>query len=77
MDILAVTCMRNEGPYCVEWIAHHRAAGFTKFLIYTHDCTDGTDALLDLLPDVTHVSFTVVEGKSSQCARCNWQTSIP
>ena len=66
MDILAVTCMRNEGPYCVEWIAHHRAAGFTRFLIYTHDCTDGTDVLLDLLPDVTHVSFTVVEGKSSQ-----------
>ena len=66
MNILAVTCMRNEGPYCIEWIAHHRAAGFTHFLIYTHDCTDGTDVLLDLLPGVTHVSFDVVEDKSPQ-----------
>ena len=62
--ILAVTCMRNEGPYCLEWIAHHRAAGVTDFLIFTHDCTDGTPALLALLDDVTHVPFTP-EGDTS------------
>lgn len=66
MKILAVTCMRNEGPYCLEWIAHHRATGFTDFLIYTHDCTDGTDEILDLLPFVTHVPFEPAEGKSPQ-----------
>jgi hypothetical protein len=66
MNILAVTCMRNEAPYCLEWIAHHRSAGFTNFLIYTHDCTDGTDALLDLLPDVAHVPFLQADGKSPQ-----------
>ncbi|MEP0190035.1 MAG: glycosyltransferase family 2 protein, partial [Erythrobacter sp.] len=64
--ILAVTCMRNEAPYCLEWIAHHKAAGFTQFLIFTHDCSDGTDTLLELLPDVTHVSFSVSDGKSPQ-----------
>lgn len=55
MKITLVTTMRNEGPHLLEWIAHHRAAGVSDFLIYTNDCEDGTEALLDLLPDVTHV----------------------
>ena len=44
-----VTTMKNEGPFILEWIAYHRAIGVDDFLIYTNDCTDGTDALLDLL----------------------------
>ncbi|WP_299965052.1 glycosyltransferase family 2 protein [uncultured Roseobacter sp.] len=52
-----VTCMKNEGPFILEWLAHHRAIGVDDFLIYTNDCTDGTDRLLDLLQErgiVTH-----------------------
>lgn len=64
--ILGITCMRNEGPYCLEWIAHHRAAGVSDFLIYTHDCDDGTDILLDLIPGVTHVPFQPDPDKSVQ-----------
>ncbi|WP_425437073.1 glycosyltransferase family 2 protein [Litoreibacter ponti] len=41
--------MKNEGPFILEWIAFHRAIGVDDFLIYTNDCTDGTDELLDLL----------------------------
>ena len=66
MNIVIVTCMRDEGPYCLEWIAHHRAAGVTDFLIFTHDCSDGTDALLDLLPGVTHVPFVPDPERSVQ-----------
>jgi len=44
-----VTTMKNEGPFILEWIAYHRAVGFDDFLIYTNDCTDGTDDLLRLL----------------------------
>jgi hypothetical protein len=44
-----VGCMKNEAPYIVEWIAHHRAIGFDTFLIYTNGCTDGTDAILKRL----------------------------
>jgi len=55
MKITLVTTMRNEGPHLLEWIAHHRAAGVSDFLVYTNDCEDGTESLLDLLPDVTHV----------------------
>lgn len=44
-----VTTMKNEGPFILEWLAYHRAIGFDDFIIYTNDCTDGTDELLDLL----------------------------
>lgn len=46
---LIVACMKNEAPYIVEWIAYHRAIGFDSFLIYTNDCSDGTDAILQRL----------------------------
>jgi hypothetical protein len=44
-----ITTMKNEGPFIMEWIAYHRAIGVDDFLIYTNDCTDGTDTMLDLL----------------------------
>ena len=43
------TCMKNEGPFILEWLAWHRAVGVTDFVIYTNDCTDGTDVLLEHL----------------------------
>jgi hypothetical protein len=46
-----VGCMKNEGPFLLEWIAYHRAIGVNDFLIYTNDCTDGTDTFLSLLQD--------------------------
>jgi hypothetical protein len=44
-----VTTMKNEGPFILEWIAYHLAIGFDDILVYTNDCTDGTDTMLDLL----------------------------
>lgn len=44
-----ITTMKNEGPFILEWLAHHRAIGVEEFLIYSNDCTDGTDRLLDVL----------------------------
>ena len=49
MRITAVTCVKNEGPFLLEWIAYHRAIGVTDFLFYSNDCDDGTDLLLDTL----------------------------
>ncbi len=49
--------MKNEGPFILEWLAWHRAIGVDDVLVYTNDCTDGTDALLDVLASrglVTH-----------------------
>ncbi len=47
--VLIVTTMKNEGPFILEWIAYHRSIGVTDFIVYTNDCDDGTDELLDLL----------------------------
>ncbi len=44
-----ITCMKNEGPFILEWVAYHRAIGVQDFIVYTNDCSDGTDDFLDLL----------------------------
>ena len=49
MRALAITCVKNEGAFLLEWLAHHRACGFTDFLVLSNDCSDGTDAMLDRL----------------------------
>ncbi len=46
------TCMKDEGPFILEWLAWHRAIGITDVTVFTNDCTDGTDRLLDRLQDM-------------------------
>ena len=58
MNITIVTTMRNEGSHLLEWVAHHRAIGVTHFLVYTNECDDGTDAMLDRISYVTHIRQT-------------------
>jgi hypothetical protein len=50
--ILAILCVRNEGSFLLEWLAHHQACGFTDFLVLSNDCQDGTDQMLDRLQDM-------------------------
>ena len=47
--VVIVTAMKNEGPFLLEWIAHLRAIGVSDIIVFTNDCTDGTDTLLDTL----------------------------
>ncbi|OYU17725.1 MAG: glycosyl transferase family 2 [Rhodobacteraceae bacterium PARR1] len=71
---LIVGCMKNEGPYILEWVAYHKAIGVDHFLIYTNDCTDGTDEILIRLMELghlTHVSNNEWKGKSPQQAALN------
>lgn len=49
MTHLAILCVRNEGAFLLEWLAHHRACGFDDFLVFSNDCEDGTDLMLDRL----------------------------
>lgn len=61
---LIISTMKNESPYILEWLAHYRAIGFTDFLIYTNDCEDTTDPLLDRLAErglLTHQANTVLK----------------
>lgn len=54
-NAIIVGCMKNEAPYIVEWVAYHRQVGFDGFLIYTNDCSDGTDAILNRLQELGYV----------------------
>ena len=49
---LIATCMKDEGPFILEWLAWHKSVGVTDFVVFTNDCTDGTDRLLDRLQDL-------------------------
>jgi hypothetical protein len=49
MKYLMITSMRNEAPYILEWLAYHSSIGVDGFLIYSNDCDDGTDQMLDRL----------------------------
>ncbi|MEE9454601.1 MAG: glycosyltransferase family 2 protein [Paracoccaceae bacterium] len=64
-----LTTMKNEGPFLLEWVAYNRWLGFTDFLVYTNDCDDGTDLLMDRLHKmgvVTHVRNTDFADKGPQ-----------
>lgn len=69
LRLLCITTVRDEGPYLLEWIAHHRAAGVTDFLIYSNDCDDGTQDILKALQMagiVRHIQHEREEGQSIQ-----------
>ncbi|MEM7752650.1 MAG: glycosyltransferase family 2 protein, partial [Pseudomonadota bacterium] len=68
-DVVAVTTMRNEGPFILDWVAYHMGVGITHFLVYTNDCDDETEAVLDALAMrglVTRVDNPVEPGQKPQ-----------
>ncbi|MEP2889221.1 glycosyltransferase family 2 protein [Tateyamaria sp.] len=75
-----VGCMKNEGPYIIEWVAYHRAMGVDNFLIYTNGCEDGTSELLDRLQDMgvlQHRSNDGWKGNSPQQYALNQSLKEP
>jgi hypothetical protein len=68
--LVAVSTMKDEAPYVLEWVAHHLAVGFTDVLVYTNDCADDTDTLLKHLESldigVQHRENVVPEGIKPQ-----------
>ena len=69
--IFLLSAMKNEGPDVLEWALYHRLIGFDHILVYTNDCTDGSDRLLDAIADLgwlTHHRHTPPAGISPQDA---------
>jgi hypothetical protein len=56
MRHLAILCVRNEAAFMLEWLAHHLAVGIGHVLVFSNDCQDGTDAMLDRLEQMGHVT---------------------
>lgn len=55
MRITTVTPMKDEGPFILEWLAYHQLIGFNDFIVFSNDCTDGTDDLLERLDELGHL----------------------
>jgi hypothetical protein len=41
-----VATVRDEGLLLLQWVAHYSVIGFDRLFVYTHDNSDGSDALL-------------------------------
>ncbi len=69
MTLLGITCQKDDGPFLVEWLAHHLAAGVDRFLVLSHDCSDGSDTLLRALAQdarIEHLPFIPKGNKAVQ-----------
>lgn len=62
MQAVAVLCVRDEGAFLLDWIAHHRVVGFSHVVVASNDCSDGTDAMLDRLAALGHVTHIRNDG---------------
>ncbi len=66
-----ISSVKDEGPFLVEWVAHHLVLGFDRICIASNDCRDGTDRLLDALAAagfIDHVANVVPPGQIPQHA---------
>lgn len=64
-----LTSVKDEGPYLLEFIAHHRVLGFDRHHFASNDCSDGTDLLLDALSEqgiITHTPNPLEPGDEPQ-----------
>lgn len=78
--VMAVSMMKDEAPYLLEWFAHHLAVGFTDILVYTNDCSDGTDDMLIRLEELGlgyHRRNDIPEGIKPQPSALNHAQGEP
>ncbi len=50
--ILMIACMKDEGPFILEWVAHHLSMGFSRIIVVSNHCKDGTDKILNRLDEL-------------------------
>ncbi len=78
--VTAVSMMKDEGPFVLEWIAHHLAVGFSRIVVYTNDCSDGTDLMLMRLEELGlahHRVNLIPEGLRPQPSALNYAQDEP
>lgn len=78
--VMAVSMMKDEAPFLLEWFAHHLAVGFTDILVYTNDCTDGTVEMLQRLEALGlghHRENVIPEGIKPQPSALNHAQAEP
>ncbi|MDZ7906745.1 MAG: glycosyltransferase family 2 protein [Cypionkella sp.] len=66
-----MSCVKDEGPFILEFVAHHLAIGFDRVMMASNNCSDGSDDLLDTLAQhgyVQHLRQTVKPNQVPQHA---------
>ena len=66
-----ISSVKDEGPFLLEWVAHHLVLGFDRISVASNDCRDGSDDLLDAIAAagfIDHVPNTVAPGEIPQHA---------
>lgn len=66
-----MSCAKDEGPFILEFVAHHLVLGFDRIMIASNDCSDGSDALLAALHGagfIQHLHQTVAPHEVPQHA---------
>ncbi|MEO6299366.1 MAG: glycosyltransferase family 2 protein [Paracoccaceae bacterium] len=79
-QVTAVSMMKDEGPFVIEWVAHHLAVGFSDLVVYTNDCSDGTDDMLIRLEELGlahHRRNDIPEGIRPQPSALNYAQVEP
>lgn len=64
-----ISSVKNEGPFLLEWVAHHMVLGFDRIYVASNDCSDGSDDLLDALQgagSILHLRNVVEPGEIPQ-----------
>jgi len=80
--VVVVTSMKNEGCFVLEWVAYHLSIGVTHFVVYTNDCDDPTNAILDQLQALGVVTrrdnpFNRKAGQKPQRGALNDAATLP
>lgn len=82
--------VKDEAPYLLEWIAHHRLVGVEHFVLFDNGSSDGTTELLSKLakagivdhvpwPNIPHVAAqrpAYIAGLARLADRCQWVAFI-
>ena len=79
-QVTAVSMMKDEGAYVIEWVAHHIVVGFSDLVVYTNDCSDGTDEMLIRLEELGlchHRRNEIPEGIRPQPSALNYAQEEP
>ncbi|MBP6737798.1 MAG: glycosyltransferase family 2 protein [Rhodobacteraceae bacterium] len=75
-----LSAVKNEGPDLLEWLCWHRMIGFDRIVIFSNDCTDGSDGLLDALQGIgwlTHHRHNPPSGVAPQTWAGNLAFTCP
>ncbi|MEM9435829.1 MAG: glycosyltransferase family 2 protein [Pseudomonadota bacterium] len=65
--------MKDEGPFILEWVAYHKLIGINDIIVFSNDCQDGTDQILERLDEMGVIRHLPNPSMFTQSTRHHWQ----